>query len=761
MSGSPAIRRSLLWLAAAGIAVMILIARLEVSFDLSAFLPEQTSLAQEVLIEQARSGPASRLLVIGIAGAPENELIQTSSQLRQSLADRPEIVTVLNGEFPEEMSSVPEPVNSYYLLMRDIDFSQEALRADLQNRLRDLAFGGGSAMLGLMSRDPMLVTLDILESLSPADMNGEPWIAGNGSAVLMAETAAAATDIAAQAQAIEVVRRAFSELPDSGTLALEITGVGAFSVELQNTIRAEATLRSVFASAALLLVLFVVFRSPRLLLVSALPLLAGFLGGLTLVALLFEKVHGITLAFGFTLLGIAIDYPLHLFSHAQRGSGLSAIGRIWPTMRLGVASTVIAYLALALSNSEGLAQLGVFTAGGVIIASLATRAWIPHLLAESPDNLQRTGETAVAPRLRYLATVALLLMAIAAVYPRAVTGLWDDNLSSLSPVASDRLAADRVLRSAAATPDLRYQLVLYADSLQALLVDSERADTVLAEAVDNDLLENWQSVSLIMPSADTHSQRQSRIPDAQTLAERLRLVVAETAFRADAFDPFLARASAAISLPPLSIDDLRSSPLRSWLDAHVMQLGDSWVALVSLVGPRPEQLSAHIRESGIAAELVDFQSASRELMRDYRTAALQTIFVAAILIICLLWWAHGQFRQTLWIGLTVVTSLTVTIATIILVHGSLTVIHLVALLLVLGLGLDYALFLSRTEPSAERRATDRGVVACAASTTLAFAILAGSSIPVLKFLGLTVAAGSLASFVIAYVGSRVPRVQAN
>ena len=88
-------------------------------------------------------------------------------------------------------------------------------------------------------------------------------------------------------------------------------------------------------------------------------------------------------------------------------------------------------------------------------------------------------------------------------------------------------------------------------------------------------------------------------------------------------------------------------------------------------------------------------------------------------------------------------------------HGSLTVIHMVALLLVLGLGLDYALFLSRAEPAAERRATDRGVLACAASTTIAFAILAASSIPVLKFLGLTVASGSLVSFLVAYGGSRL------
>jgi predicted exporter len=95
-----------------------------------------------------------------------------------------------------------------------------------------------------------------------------------------------------------------------------------------------------------------------------------------------------------------------------------------------------------------------------------------------------------------------------------------------------------------------------------------------------------------------------------------------------------------------------------------------------------------------------------------------------------------------------------TIAVVTAAHGPLTVIHLVALLLVFGLGLDYALFLSRAEADAERAATNKAVLACAVSTTVAFGVLAGSSIPVLKFLGLTVAAGSISNYLVALAGTR-------
>jgi predicted exporter len=83
---------------------------------------------------------------------------------------------------------------------------------------------------------------------------------------------------------------------------------------------------------------------------------------------------------------------------------------------------------------------------------------------------------------------------------------------------------------------------------------------------------------------------------------------------------------------------------------------------------------------------------------------------------------------------------------------------LIGLLLVFGLGLDYALFFSRDESAKERDCTHHSLLACAASTVLAFGILGGSSIPLLKNLGITVAIGSAASFLLAWVGSRRRRM---
>lgn len=749
-------KKSAPWVGLALLAVLVLVFRLQISFDISAFFPQKTELAHEILLEQFRNGPGSRILVVGLGGGDAEQLADLSDQMRARLDESQLFSNVVNGEIAEDMDGPPEPIASYYLLMRDLEFSAAALRSAVDARLQDFALGGGTAMLELFARDPFLVTLDILDRLAPASMTDEMWFANDGSAVLLIETRATAVDIAGQAEAIDTVRRVFANLSGDSQFLLEITGAGAFGVELQKTIRAEAQKRSMLASVALILVLLFFYRSPRYVLLASLPIGMGFLIGLAAVSLLFDSVHGITLAFGFTLMGVAIDYPLHLFSHAGGGAGTAAIERIWPTMRLGALSTAIAYIALAFSGSDGLAQLGVFTAAGIVVAVLVTRTWLPHLIGGTASK-RSTSAVSSDVVLNHLPAVGVLILAIFTIGKLADEGIWDDRLTSLSPVPAERLTRDNVLRSAAGTPDMRYQIVLFNPSLETLLTQSERLDEHLQAAVTDGVLDSWQSVTQLLASSATQERRRSAIPVNVLLRERLAEVIADSPFRAEAFEDFAKNAGRARELSSLTVDEIRNSSLSSWLDSHLIKVSGQWVAMVSLSNPSTEALAALVETWGDGIIMMDLKESSENLMRDYRNGAIETVSLAGFLILAMLWYQRRQIVQVIWIALTVTSVLAATITVLVLLHGQLTVIHLVALLLVAGLGMDYALFLSRSESVDERRATDKAVLACAASTTLAFGLLAGSSIPVLKFLGLTVALGSAFSYAIAISGSRLRR----
>lgn len=747
-------KASLPWLVLIAITALALAWRLQLSFDLSLFFPRSNELAQKILLKQMESGPGSRFILIGVAGDDPAELARASDRLKAALAADPSFLQVQNGLPPDEETAIPQVIADHRFVLADLDFSEASLREALNDRLQDLAFGGGPQLLELVAEDPYLSLLDILERLAPVEYVDERWFSADGQAVLMAETRSAATDIAAQTHAVETIRSAFASVDPPGSLQLELTGVGAFGVELQRTIRAEATWRSIMASLMILLVLSVAYRRTRLVLLAAIPLGVGILFGLTVVALAFREVHGITLAFGFTLLGIAIDYPLHLFSHARMEQPAAAIKRIWPTMRIGALSTLLAYLAIMLAGSKGLAQLGLFTAAGLLAAIAVTRYWLPHLFASQNAHQAPGPDAAKQAPLRILPAALVLLGSLGAAYVVSSGDFWEDRLSSLSPLPEERLAQDGQLRLALGAPDMRYQLVLHDGNLESLLRKNEQLEAQLAEAQRRGALQGWRSVSLLLPSHALQEARRERIPQEQELRRRLQAAAENLPFRERAFDPFLEAARHARAANPLEPDDYRDTPFAAWLDAHLFEVDETWVSQTFLVDPEPAALGELIERWEPKPVLTDIRSSSDGLLREFRTGAIRAVAVAAVLMLGLLLLDRHRPRRILWLAMTVAAALAVTIAAVALMHEKLAVFHLIGLLLVFGLGLDYALFFSRDESARERECTHHSLLACAASTVLAFGILGGSSIPLLKNLGVTVAIGSAASFLLAWFGSR-------
>jgi predicted exporter len=332
--------------------------------------------------------------------------------------------------------------------------------------------------------------------------------------------------------------------------------------------------------------------------------------------------------------------------------------------------------------------------------------------------------------------------------------LWDDQLSSLSPVAADRIARDGQLRSASATFDMRYQLRLQAASLEELLLECEQLEHVLTTARDDGLLSGWSSPCLLLPSQQLQAQRKAQIPSAKEMQQRLQQALSDSPFKADAFQPFEQTLQSAQAAFPLKPADFEQGPLAAWLDAHLLQIDEQWFALVNLADPQAEALAERIAPLAPTVNWMDLQLSSTQMMQDFRHEATRAVALAALAILLMLALARTRPRRLLWIVLTALASLGLTLAVIILVHHAINLVHLVALLLVLGLGLDYSLFLSREDARADPAAARHSIIACALSTTLAFGILAGSSIPMLSFIGLTVATGSFSAFVLAMLGSR-------
>lgn len=768
MSPRKRIAFALLWLALLAIGGWWLGNHLQLSGDLRKFMPDAQTPAQKLLLDELGEGPGSRLLLVALSDADPKTLATQSQKLRATLAKDDAFELVANGD--AGLEAIPERLRPYrYLLSPTLDtrrFDADFLADALQQRLQDLGSPAAALIEPLVGSDPTLETLRVAEALQPAHAPQrlyDVWFDKAGKrALLLLQTRAAGFDPSGQKLAVDAIHGAFEKVRDDSGSRLLVSGPGAFSVEIGSRTQDEAQWIGSLDTIGLILLLVVAYRSWKIPLFGILPLASAGLAGLAAVALLFDGVHGITVAFGFTLIGVVQDYPIHLFSHQRPGVTPAQNARaIWPTLATGVVSTCIAYVTFLFSGVDGLKQLAVFTIAGLAAAALSTRLLLPALIDPAPRDVADSKllarlwmwvERLPRPRwsLAWLAVAALLAIVFA---PGA---FWQNDLSKLTPVPADALARDAVLRNELGAPDVRYVMTLRERDAEAALEASERLRPALDRLVADGAIDGYDMAAHYLPSAAVQRARQRKLPDTRALQTVLDKALADSPFRADAFAGFVADVAEAKRAPPLTPRDLGGTPLATSVDGLLLTGDDHATALVSLSGLHDPAAVARVAAAN-GAQLLDMKAASESLVAAYRGRVLVALAVAALLLLATVWIALRTPRRV-WRVLLPMTLTTLVIVAVLRGFGvELNLFHLVALILAAGLGLDYALFFDHAgDGRADQLRTLHGLIVCSLMTVLVFFLLALSSIPVLRAIGVTVTIGVLGNFALALLVSRQP-----
>ncbi|KRB50498.1 xanthomonadin transporter [Rhodanobacter sp. Root179] len=742
------------WLLALAALGWMVAQRLKISTDLRSFMPAPTTPDQRLLMEQVGEGPGSRLLLLSISGAPDEKLAALSQGLLAALKKDPRYSQVVNGSF--DLGALDSSLLPYrFLLSPTLDTQplDEAYLADqLQQRLDDLSSPAASLLKGLLPRDPTLEVLKLAELWAPAkspEVREGVWFSPQDEALLLVQTVAAGFDPGAQEQSIDGIRQAFAALPGSAAAKLDLSGPGYFSVVVGAQTRHQADWIGRISTVGFIALLLLAYRSFSSLLLGALPIASAALAGIAALTLAFPDVHGITLAFGFTLLGVAQEYPIRVLSHRRAGEdAVQSVRALWPLLLTAIASACIAYLAFYASGVNGLKQLAVFTIVGLLVAGFSTRYLLPHLLPRRVRDVADMAWLARArrfvdqlPRPRWIP----LLVAVAIVVMLALArgSFWQNNLAALTPLPQDLLQHDARLREALGAPDVRYLLVLQASTEQGVLALSERLQPQVDALVTKHAADALELPSRYLPSVAVQRERQAKLPDRATLQRALDEALHGLPFRADLFQPFVDDVETARSLPPLTPERYAQTPLGQRLAAMLVERDGHWLGLGTVSGVHDV---AALRSLGAGSQgsvrLLDLKAASESLVVDYRTRILQALLAASLLLVLTISFALRSVRRA-WHVLAPMTLATFLVLAVERVIGiEISLFHLVALILAGGLGLHYALFFERdTGDPAEQRRTLHATIVCVLSALLVFGMLAWATIPVLRAIGLTVSLG--------------------
>lgn len=798
----------LLWLllmaAALGVAL-----RARYVADLSAFLPAAPTPEQRVLLEQLHSGATARLLLIGLngpepqpagepggsngskgsSGAEASEAaslrLRLSRELGVALRASGRFEVVHNGD-----AAAQEAIGRYlfeqrYRFSPAVDaqrFSEAGLRAAIDDTVALLGTPAGSLIKPLLWRDPTGEAVQMAQAMTPATAPAQQeglWVSADGRrAVLLAFTQADGADLDGQAAAAEEVRQQFDRLvatlPAELRPRLELSGPGLMGVQSRALIQQEVERLAQLGTVGMVVLLLLSFGSLRALSVALLPVATGVLAGIAAVALLFGQVHGFTLGFGITLIGEAVDYAIYYLIQAGGNAGTAAgashwLRRSWPTVRLGLWTSLAGFAALALSGFAGLAQLGVFSMAGLLAAALTTR-WVLVRLAPQGSTGQgmrpamgrfMAGALHIWPRTRWL---WLGLTAAALIYTLWQPSAWRGSLSSMSTLSPAALALDESLRADLGAADGGVLVAVEGPDEASVLERAEAAGRRLEPLVDAGQLLGYDSPARWLPSPATQRERLAALPAAEDLRQRLAAATVDGLLPAHRLQPFIDDVQAQRGQPLLDRQALQATPLAPLLNAQLLPGGRDernralrpWTVLMPL-HLKPDAAEAVTAELQKALQglpdtrLVRISIELNALYAHYlREAQWQTLAGAGLVVLLLAW--HLRSARRLW---RVVAPLAASVA---LVHAGLAlagvalgILHLVGFLLVAAVGSNYALFFEhlQSDPAAAADGPDRdtltSLLLANLTTVLSFGLLATSGMPALAAIGQVVAPGALLS----------------
>lgn len=759
--------RSSRWAVGAWLAFLLacaaLISRAQFSADLSAFLPRSPSPAQQILAEQLRDGVVSRLILIGIEGNAPAELAQTSKRLVAQLRKMEIFVAADNGEDVGSGKDREFLWRNRYLLSPAVTpehFTAAALRAALDDSLQLLGSPAGLLLQRILPNDPSGELMRLVEQFEadakPATRHGV-WFSRNGErALLVAQTKAAGYDLDAQERAVAAIRTVFSDAAGASESRLLLSGPGVFSVSTRERIRHDAVRLSLIATALVAAMLLVLYRSARVLGLGLLPVASGALAGVAAVSLGYGSVHGITLGFGITLIGEAVDYAIYLFTQIAPGTSPQVtLDRIWTTLRLGVLTSICGFSAMLLSGFPGLAQLGLLSIVGLVVAVTVTRWVLPALL---PSGFVVTSVEGLAPRLMAAVQrapalrlpLAFLVVLAAIVLLARHESLWSDDLASLSPLSAADQSLDQQLRRDLGAPDVRHLIVVRARDQEAVLQASERIAATLRQLSQERLLQGFDSPAAYLPSLHAQRARQAALPPPEVLRDNLQKALHGLPFRPGVFEPFLSDAAAAKDQRLLNRADLQGTRLALKLDSLLAEHHTGWAAMLPLRGVAdPEGIARSLPQLPDAqAVFLDLKRESDDLYRGYRRQAIHFSLLGAGAIVILLLVSLRSVRRVRDVLAPLAAAVVVTSGMLVLGDTRLSIFHLVGLLLVVAVGSNYSLFFDQQAVDGrDRKRTIVSLLFANLTTATAFGLLAFSKVPVLHGIGSTVAIGAVLSLV--------------
>lgn len=717
--------------------------------DVLALLPLNEQAPDVAQATQQLSEQLSRQVVVLLGTAQWADSLQAAQRFRANLAAQSQVP--LHEEQLARQTNMQAALDFYQPWRQGLLTPQQRVRlqqpseALVQQALQDLYQPGMQARLTDWVSDPLGLWTQWWAARASQSQarprDGELWVAAENRYWILLQFSLAGSAFRlsgepdlqnALQQALEQVRQ---QWPDAQLL---LAGVPLHAEVAATQAHGEINTIGWGSLAGVLLLAWLAFRSLRPVLLVGLSLLVGTAVALSVTALFFDKVHLLTLVFGASLVGVAEDYGIHYFAARQgepERSPHALLRALQPALWLALGTSVIAYMALGAAAFPGLRQMALFSVVGLAAAMITVVCWFPWLdRGKVPQSrlAWRIGQTLNSwPRWRHGAWGSALLCLL------MLGGLWlggglniQDDVRQLQNANPDLVAQQRRVSEMLGLPSPAQFYLIQGRDAEQVLQREEALKQRLDALVQQQQLTGYSSVSDWVPSA------QRQVQDA-ALVHGVQVQVLQ-GINQQLGEAFVAPPAASNQI--LRVQDWLSQPIAAAV--RPLWLGERDGVARSMLMLRGVQGLAALPGLEAAAQglegvsWVDKPAEISGLLQRYRVSMTELLLLGHGLVLGALWWRFGRKAWRAWVP-TVLASVAVVLIMMAWGHPW-QLFNVLALMLLLGVGVDYGIFLQEHEDDPHAWLA---VVIGAGSTWLSFGLLGLSSTPALRAFGVTLMLG--------------------
>lgn len=751
---------------------------LRVRNEIADFMPNTEERELADIAREVTDSELSRTIVLNVGPGEASDVAAAAGELDAALARVPGVAWTRSGP-PEGIEQAMYELyfaRRYAFLAESPDAVSAALSDEaLATRAAALrhALTGPMAILvrRIAPQDPLLAFPSLLQRAEDANAGGPEVVddrfvtsedadpRGRWGVVLLS-TRGSVFSADAQEPVLLAIDAAFAGVRQSHPgLRLEQAGVQRFAVRTERALRADTQRISTLSTVGIVVLFVLLFRGPRYLVLGAIPLAVGTVLATGVCRLVFGSVHGITLAFGSSMLGVGIDFVAHYANHHvlhPEGTPEQTMKKLWPGLALGASTTIAGLFGLGWTSFPGMRELALFAGLGVLGSLLATRWLVPPFVPPDarPTRLHRWLADrceAIWRKTKDRRSLAIAIPAVA--LSVCALGLsrvhFLDDLRALNPADPAMLAEDRDVRSRVAQGEAGRFVIAYGDDDEAALAANDRAYAALLAAREAGEVRRFRSAHPFLPCARAQREVDAAVRARAGLADATLVALEAAGFVRAMFEPFAASLAAGPPAP-LTYEELEASPAVDVVRPYRIH-AHGRVAYLSFVEGvvDPEALATRLaRVEG--ARYFDQRRFLESAYRVFREHTMQLVLAGLVVVLGLCWLRYRRLSLALAaVGPAILASAT-SLAIVSLAGQPLSLMHLIACMLVLSMAEDYAVFLLEVRDEEDAPGlTLVGLATACATTVLSFGLLALSEHPALRALGQVTSIGVLLSMLMA------------